>query len=87
MSGQFSVLIIINVTTEHTLHSRVKLSITQNRLLFFLKLQNHSLNDCINPQWKFEENPRTEYFSILLQIYISIISYRLNNGFHRITLN
>ena len=57
------------------------------RLLFFLKLQNHSLNECTNPLQKFEENPQTEFFSILLQIFISIISYILNNGFHTTTLN
>ena len=45
------------------------------RLLFFLKMQNHSLHECRNPLYKFEENRWTEFFSILLQIFISIFSY------------
>ena len=51
------------------------------------KLQNHSLNKCTNSLQKFEDNPWTEFFNILLQIFISIISYILNNGFHTTTLN
>ena len=57
------------------------------RLLFFLKLQNHTPHECTNPLYKFEENRRTEFFNILLQIFISILSYILNNGFHTATLN
>ena len=73
---------------RHTLHSRVNLSIMQNvDCCFLLKLQNHTLNECTNPLYKFEENPWTEFFSILLQIFISIFSYILNNGFHTATLN
>ena len=71
------------LTTEHTLHCRVNLSITQNVDCFFLKLQNHTLNECTNLLYKFEENPQTEFFSILLQTFISNFSYIiLNNGFH-----
>ena len=76
------------LTTEHTLHSRVNLSITQNiDCCFFLKLQNHTVNEYTNPLYKFEENPWTEFFSILLQIFISFFSYILNNGFQTAALN
>ena len=75
------------LTTEHTLHCRVYLSITQNvDCCFFIKLQKYTLNECTNLLYKFEENPRTKFFSILLQTFISIFSYILNNGFHTTTL-
>ena len=74
------------LTTEHTLHYRVNLYNSKCRLLFFLKLQNHTLNECTNLLYKFEENPWTECFSISLQTFISIFSFILNNGFHTATL-
>ena len=83
----YKLKLLHKLTTEHTLHSRVNLSIMQNVDCCFLKLQNHTLNECTNPLYKFEENPWTEFFSILLQILISIFSYILNNGFHTATLN
>ena len=46
----------------------------KRRLLFFLKLQNHTLNECTNPLYKFKENPWTEVFSILLQMFISVLA-------------
>ena len=45
------------------------------------------MNVATNPLYIFGENTRTEFFSILLQIFISIFSYILNNGFHTATLN
>ena len=74
------------LTTELTLHCRVNLYNSKCRLLFFLKLQNHTLNECTNLLYKLEENPQTEFFSILLQTFISIFSYVLNNGFQTATL-
>ena len=47
----------------------------KRRLLFFLKLQNYILNECTNPLYKFEENPWTEFFSILLQISFNFWLY------------
>ena len=71
--------------THFTLQSK-SLYNSKRRLLFFLKLQNHTLNECTNLLYKFEENPRTEFFSILLQTFVSIFSYVLNNGFQTATL-
>ena len=72
--------------THFTLQSK-SLSNSKCRLLFFLKLQTHTLNECTNLLFKFKENSRTEFFSILLQTFISIFSYILNNGFHTATLS
>ena len=71
--------------THFTLQSK-SLYNSKRRLLFFIKLQNHTLNECTNLLYKFEENPQTEFFSILLQTFNSTFSYILNNGFHTVTL-